>query len=238
MTKASMLRRLKLEAASFDTIKTAVATAETKTTGEIALALTAESARYSVYELMAALCVGVFTFAVLLPFSGMIQQFLDKLMWGAAVWHLPAFFGISCFGITAILFWVANVPAVDRLIIPQTVRRRTVYNRALRHFVESGVYATENRSGILIFVSYMEREVRILADTGISAKIDPALWNLIAVDLAEGLGTTDATGAFVRAVERCGQLLAEHFPAPANAEDNPNELPDGLVILDDEEGEE
>ena len=238
MTKASMLRRLKLEATTFDTIKTAVATADTKTTGEIALALTAESARYSVYELMAALCVGVFAFAVLLPFSGMIQQFLDKLMWGAAVWHLPAFFGISCFGITAILFWVANVPAVDRLIIPQTVRRRTVYNRALRHFVESGVYATENRSGILIFVSYMEREVRILADTGISAKIDPALWNLIAVDLAEGLGTTDATGAFVRAVERCGQLLEEHFPAPANAEDNPNELPDGLVILDDEEGEE
>ena len=146
MTKASMLRRLKLEDTTFDTIKTAVAQAESKTTGEIALALTAESARYSVYELMAALCVGVFAFAVLLPFSGVIQGFLDKVMWGAAVWHLPAFFGISCFGITAILFWVANVPAVDRLIIPQSVRRRTVYNRALRHFVESGVYATENRS--------------------------------------------------------------------------------------------
>ena len=83
----------------------------------------------------------------------------------------------------------------------------------------------------------MEREVRILADTGISSKIDPALWNLIAVDLAEGLGTDDATGAFVRAVERCGELLAEHFPASSNPEENPNELPDGLVILDDEDVE-
>lgn len=237
MTKASMLRRLKLDDATFDTIQKAVAQAETKTTGEIALAVTPESARYSVYELMAALCAGVFAFAAMLPFSGMIQQGLDKVMWGAAVWHLPAFFGISCFGITALLFWVANVPAIDRLIIPQAVRNRTVYNRALRHFVESGVYATENRSGILIFVSYMEREVRILADTGISAKIDRALWNLIAVDLAEGLGTDDATGAFVRAVERCGELLAEHFPAPANPAENPNELPDGLVILDDEDVE-
>ena len=132
---------------------------------------------------------------------------------------------------------MANVPAIDRLIIPASVRRRTVYNRGLRHFVESGVYATENRSGILIFVSYMEREVRILADTGISAKIAPELWNLIAQDLAEGLGTNDATGAFVRAVERCGELLAEHFPAPQRPEDNPNELPDGLVILDDEDVE-
>ena len=185
MTKASMLRRLKLESATFDTIRQAVARAETKTTGEIALAVTAESARYSVYELMVALCVGVFAFAVMLPFSGGIQQMLDKILWGAADWYLPAFFGISCFGITALLFFVANVPAIDRLIIPASVRRYTVYNRALRHFVESGVYATENRSGILIFVSYMEREVRILADTGISAKIAPELWNLIAQDLAD-----------------------------------------------------
>ena len=49
MTKARMLRRLKLDAATFDTIRQAVARAETKTTGEIALAVTAESARYSVY---------------------------------------------------------------------------------------------------------------------------------------------------------------------------------------------
>lgn len=237
MTKASMLRHLKLEDATFDKIRQTVAKAESKTTGEIALAVTAESARYSVYELMVALCVGVLSFAVMLPFSGMIQDLLDKLMWGAAVWHLPAFLGISSFGITALLFWIANVPSIDRLIIPASVRRKTVYNRALRHFVESGVYATENRSGILIFVSYMEREVRILADTGISAKIDPALWNLIAVDLAEGLGTDDATGAFVRAVERCGELLAEHFPAYSDPEENPNELPDGLVILDDEDTE-
>ncbi len=237
MTKASMLRRLKLNDESFATIKEAVAKAETRTTGEIALAVTAESARYSVYELMAALCVGVLAFAVMLPFSGVIQQVLDRVMWGASVWHLPAFFGITNFGITALLFCVANVPAIDRLIIPATVRRRTVYNRALRHFVESGVYATENRSGILVFVSYMEREVRILADTGISARIDGALWNLIAQDLAEGLGTEDATGAFVRAVERCGELLAEHFPGSADPVENPNELPDGLVILDDEDME-
>lgn len=237
MTKASMLRRLKLNEASFDTIKKSVAKAETKTTGEIALAVTAESARYSVFELMAALCVGVLVFAIMLPLSGAIQQMLDKIMWGASVWHLPAFFGITCFGVTILLFWVANVPAVDRLIIPVSVRRQTVYNRALRHFVESGVYATENRSGILVFVSYMEREVRILADTGISEKIAPELWNLIAQDLAAGLGTDDATGAFVRAVERCGELLAQHFPAPSQPEANPNELPDGLVILDDEDTE-
>ena len=33
---------------------------------------------------------------------------------------------------------------------------------------------------------------------------------------------------FIGAIEKCGELLAEHFPAHS---ENPNELPDGLVIL-------
>ena len=38
--------------------------------------------------------------------------------------------------------------------------------------------------------------------------------------------------AFLIAVEKCGQLLAENFPPH---QENPNELTDGLVILEDEE---
>lgn len=235
MRKSDMLRRLKLGEDSFGRIRSAVQAAEKKTTGEIALAVTAESARYSAYELFCALVVGVLVFVVMLPLAGSVQAMLDKAMWVASVWHMPAFYGVTCFGLVAILFGLANFPAVDRLIIPKSVRVRTVYNRALRYFVESGVYATKNRSGILIFVSYMEREVRIIADSGISAKISPELWNLIAADLAEGLGTDDATGAFVRAVERCGELLEEYFPADGDPQDNPDELPDGLVVLEDAE---
>ncbi len=235
MRKADMLRRLKLDDESFEKIKSAVKKAEDKTTGEIALAVTAESARYSAYELFYALLVGVLVFVVLLPLADFFQVVLDKLMWGASAWHMPAFYGVTCFGLVALLFWFANFPAIDRLIIPRDVRIQTVYNRALRHFVESGVYATQNRSGILIFVSYMEREVRIIADSGINEKISMELWNLIAADLAEGLGTEDATGAFIRAVERCGELLQEYFPVPDNWQENPDELPNGLVVLEDAE---
>ena len=164
-----------------------------------------------------------------------VQTCALPISWGAYLWYVTAFFGITSFGSIGIVFLIANIPTVDRFIIPKTIRLQTVYNRALRHFVESGVYATKNRSGILIFVSYMEREVKILADTGISEKIAPELWNLIATDLAEGLGTEDATGAFIRAVERCGELLAEHFPSVEDEVLNPNELPDGLVVLGDDE---
>ena len=82
--------------------------------------------------------------------------------------------------------------------------------------------------GFLIFVSYMERQVRIVADSGIAKKIPQDLWNIIADELAAGIKTGHTKEGFTGAIEKCGELLAEHFPAHS---ENPNELPDGLVIL-------
>ena len=42
----------------------------------------------------------------------------------------------------------------------------------------------------------------------------------------------EAAKAFTTAIEKCGELLAENFPPH---EENPNEIPDGLVILEDAE---
>ena len=78
----------------------------------------------------------------------------------------------------------------------------------------------------------MEKQVRIIADRGISQKISQDLWNLIADELAENLKKGDAETAFTNAIKKCGQLLAENFP---NHEENPNELADGLVVLEDTE---
>jgi putative membrane protein len=48
-------------------------------------------------------------------------------------------------------------------------------------------------------------------------------------ELAAGLTRGDPAAGFAAAVGLCGQVLAERFPAgPA---DNPNELPDPVVVL-------
>jgi len=113
--------------------------------------------------------------------------------------------------------------------IPRRIRSRMVYNRALRHFVESGVYATRDRTGILIFISWMEHEVRIIADKGISEKIDQAIWNTLAEKIASGVHEGKAITALLDAIQECGKILDEHFPAD---QENENELIDGLVILE------
>jgi putative membrane protein len=230
MKTNAMLQKLRLTDESLGRIRDAVEKAEGKTNGEIAVALIAESGQYAFWELLAALFAGAAAFALLLPFSALLQDQMGSFFWRFAAWRLPAFFGIVSFGLIALLYALVNVPAVDRLVIPRAVRSKTVLNRAVRYFSEGGVYDTKDRSGILIFVSYMEREVRIIADTGISAKISGDLWALIAEDLASGIGGAGAEGAFVRAIEQCGELLEQYFPAK---HENPNELANALVILED-----
>jgi putative membrane protein len=210
-------------------VRAAVEAAEKRTTGEIAIAVTPESADYSFSELFASVIFGASVFAALVPFHTRITAFLDRIFWHLPPWYVPAFYGIVSFAAIALAFLFANIPALDRLVIPRRIRSVSVYRRALRHFVESGVYATRERSGILIFVSIMEREVRILADSGISAHISQDEWDRIASSLADGISSKKIGEAFVHAVEGCGTLLEKHFPPRA---DNPNELSDALVFLE------
>lgn len=230
MTTKYLLKKIKLSDSDMAEIKEAVAKAESKTTGEIALALTAESDSYSFWELLASTYLAGFVFIVLLPFAGKISGLYERFFWGTPEWLLPAFYGIATLATIVLGFFAVNVPVLDRIVIPRVIRKKCVSDKAFRHFAQSGVYDTKEHSGILIFVSYLERQVRIIADSGIAKKIPQDLWNIIADDLAAGIKNGKTKEGFIAAVEKCGELLAENFPA---GEENPNELPDGLVILED-----
>lgn len=232
MKTKTMLKKLELDKDSLDEIQKAVQKAEAGTTGEIETAITAESAHYAFWELLASVCAAAVVFAVMVPFAGKFLRLYEYFTWTQRVWMLPAFYGFVCFVVIIAFFYLFNVPALDRLVIPHIVRSSSVTKRALRHFTESGVYETSEHSGVLIFVSYLEREVRIVADRGISEKISQDLWNIIAEGLASDIKAGNAKEGFISAVQKCGDLLAQNFPAH---DMNPDELPDGLAILEDAE---
>lgn len=233
MKYKTLIKKLNLTEDDFEKIQKTVADVESKTTGEIAVAVAPESAHYSFWELLASNGFAAIVLLVLLPFADKIRSLYEKIYWqNEPSWILPLFFIVSCFAAVVIAFYLANIPFIDRIVIPKAVRMSCVTHRAFRYFTESGVYDTAEHSGILIFVSYMERQVRIIADRGISQKISQDLWNLIADELAENLKNGNAALAFETAITKCGELLAENFPPH---EENPNELLDGLVILEDAE---
>lgn len=230
MKARQLIQKLGLSDADLERIRQEVADAEMRTSGEIALAIIPESADYSFRELFAAVLLGAVSFALLLPAHDRVAALLASLFWHPGGWAATLVVGGVPFLITALFFLLANVPFIDRKVIPRQERDKAVYARALRHFVESGAYATENRTGILVFISYMEREVRVVADTGISSKIAQVEWDGIARTVATGMKEGRLADALREAVTDCGELLSRYFPV--NRETHENELPDGLVVLE------
>lgn len=230
MTTKKLLAKLHLDDAAFNKIQYAVQEEEKRTTGEIACAITPESATYSFYELVAAMCGGAVLFAILLCLAGPINHWLNTLFWEVPVWLYPLMCGAAFIVAVPLVFALVNIPALDRLVIPEAARSAATWKRAMRCFAESGVYKTREQSGVLIFVSYLERNVHILADSGIASKIAQERWDQIAATLAEELTDGDAADAFCNAIHACGALLAEQFPPHQG--DNPDELADGLMILE------
>lgn len=228
MKTGKMLKDLGLNERAFAVIKSSVQTIESATSGEIALALTAESSSYAFWELFAAVIASAVFFALLLPFAKNILQFSARFFWVVPAWYMPFVYGCGILSAIIAVFFLANIRAIDRLIVPKSVFRQSVYERALRYFSESGVYKTSDRSGVLIFASYLEKHVFILADTGIAQKIEQAVWDKIAAKLASDLGKGSGEKAFLCALEECGALLAKYFPKKSEGR---SELPDGLAVL-------
>ncbi len=229
MSRAAIARALGLTDPNLALIDDAIRDAERSTSGEIAIAITRESSDYSFRELFFSALLGAAAFAALLPFHSAVARAVDRAFWHHPDWYVTAFHGIVLLATTGIAFAFANLPAIDRIIVPRRERSRAVYARAMRHFAESGVYATREGTGILVFISLLEREVRIVADSGISRLIPQSEWDDIAGSLARGIKERRSAQAIVETVTRCGSLLARHFPPVG---DNPNELQDGIVFLE------
>lgn len=229
MKKDALLKKLNLNSAQLEEIKKAVATAEEKTTGEIALAVVPQSNSYAFVELTVAFCVAFVSFFVLFLFSASIWQFMEQVFWCPAPWLLIGVIGFAVIVIVLFTYLLLNIPIIDRLIIPNKLKEKRVYIRALQHFVESGVYRTAEHTGILIFVSLLEKKIFVIADAGINEKVEDGQWAKINAIIGDGLKSKNSAKAFINATEECGRILAEHFP---NKKQNPNELSDGLVVLE------
>jgi putative membrane protein len=115
------------------------------------------------------------------------------------------------------------LPAVKRLLSPRAMRRREVLRAARAAFVERGVHCTRDRSGILVYISWLEREVAVVVDAG----IERALPAEIHADAVRSLTAAISSGgaAVARQLERFAPALASAMP---RRDDDVNELPDAI----------
>ena len=99
--------------------------------------------------------------------------------------------------------------------------------RAELEFYESNIQQTSGSTGILIFVSLMERKVIVLADKAINDQLPKETWQN-AVDLiVTGLKAKNMALGLKNAIEFIGNTLEGPLPIKTN---DTNELSNHLVI--------
>ncbi|HJQ63283.1 MAG TPA: TPM domain-containing protein [Burkholderiales bacterium] len=108
------------------------------------------------------------------------------------------------------------------------LHERTPRARANEIFSQLRVWDTEHNSGVLIYVQAVDRHIEIIADRGISAKVEQRQWEAIAGRMQTQFRAQRYAAGVIEGMREITVLLARHFP-PTGA--NPDELPDAPVIL-------
>lgn len=218
-------------------IADAIATAETRTSGEIFCVLSRQVSTYRNVSLAWAGAAALLLPLALIPLGfepRWVPGFADG--WEAAhlaTRHLTIGHAIGAYALIQATVFIAvllitSIPQVRLWVTPRSVRRARVRRAALEQFLAHGLHVTENRTGVLIFASVGEHQIEVIADQGIHARVGEDVWADAVEALASGLKKGDPAGGFEAAIALCGEVLAEHFPPGA---DDRNELADRLVIL-------
>jgi putative membrane protein len=101
-------------------------------------------------------------------------------------------------------------PSLKRTLVPPERNFQKVEQRAKAAFLEEGVMNTEERVGILIFVSYIEHLVIIMGDQGINQKVTREDWEDIVKIITNAIRSGKVAQGMVEAIEESKQLLLRH----------------------------
>jgi putative membrane protein len=195
-------------------ITQAIRSAEARTSGEIFCVLADRSSHYTLVPVAWAAAL-----ALIVPLP-----LIYLTTWPASVIYVLQLIAFIAAAI------VLSRPALRFRIVPRRARHERAHVTAMRQFWAQGLHKTQARTGVLIFVSLAERYAEIVADAGINEKVAPEVWSETVDALIAAIKDGRVGDGLVAAIERCGAVLAQHFPPPPGSR-NPDELPDKLVEI-------
>lgn len=194
-------------------VRAAIRAAERGTVGEVVPVVVERSDPHPNAEWLAALAFLLAGSAALLP----------HLPWRAPLAFLATQIAFGALGFTL----ARLLPAFKRLFVLERRATEVAGEQAFQEFYANGLHKTRGATGVLIFVSLLERRVVVLADEGIAAKVSADAWKEIDELALDGIRRGSLADGLERAVARAGEVLAAHCPW---GEGDRNELPDRLIV--------
>lgn len=201
-------------------IKEAVKRAENQISGEIMPVLVRQSHHYPGVKWKSGSLLALVAFMAIV----VIDRWLPQI---AIYDPLYFFLVVTSFGIIGAMLplWF---PSLKRALVTEAEQKHAARQKAETIFLEEEVFNTKHRTGIMIFISFLEHEVIVMADSGISSKVDQKEWDSITNHLIDHIKAGELIEGIEEAVTQCGQLLLEKgFSKTA---DDKNELSDHLRI--------
>jgi len=196
-------------AADLDAIRAATEAAEARTGGEIVpyiveRAVDRDAARWrgaTLGALGAALTAG-------------LVHALGGHWGGSGVWWitLPAIAGAG------LGYLAAGIDGIGRRLTPDDLVEWYVKVRAEAAFLEEEVFATRDRTGILVFLALAERRAVILGDDGINRAVPEGQWQELVDGLVAGIREGRPKEALCDTIAHCGEVL-ERFQVTRRPDD-------------------
>jgi putative membrane protein len=192
-------------------IAEAIRAAESRTSGELVAVIAHNSDDYFYIPMLwAALS------ALILP---------GALLWFDITSASLELMQVATFVVAAMVF---RLPWLKMRLIPRYVRQRRAALLAREQFLLQNLHHTEQRNGILLFVSVAERYVELIADKGIHEVVPLGTWDTVVQQFIEHVHRHQIETGFITAIEQCSEILAQHFPI---SDKDSNELPNHLIEI-------
>ncbi|HEU5068245.1 MAG TPA: TPM domain-containing protein [Sphingomicrobium sp.] len=213
-------------------VSAAISAAEAKTDGEIVAVATPISDSYHDVALHWAVAMMILALAWAAWWPAELQWWYRQIFGG---WSPDPTLGefltfvmvLAVLKFLAVLLILKWMP-LRLLLTPAATKHRRVRRRAVAIFQAAAAGKTADRTGTLIYLSLAERRAEIIGDEAITKVTSPDTWGKAMAAMLEHLREGRPGDGICAAVERVGAVLAEHFPKTAN---NPNEIPDKLILL-------
>jgi putative membrane protein len=217
-----------LTKADQERIAAAIAGAESKTAGEIFCVLTRQVSRYREVPLLwAALAAFVLPPILVLIFLERLALASIFSSWtedSARAMQELILRGLTTYailqlGVFLIVAIIVALPGVRSALTPPALKRYRVRQAARRHFASAGARLSKDEPHVLIFASFRDRKVELVAHSNIHQIVGEGPWNAAIAAVTDAMSAGKPADGFVKAIEICGAALAQHFPptgAPKN----------------------
>ena len=105
---------------------------------------------------------------------------------------------------------------------------QTAHERAIEVFSRLRVWDTEHNNGVLIYLLLADRDVEIIADRGVYARVGQQGWESICRDMEAEFRAGRFEAGVLAGIRAVSAHLRKHYPSQGAGA---NELPDQPVLL-------